>query len=92
MLEYISDPIVIAFLGLTAHILKKIARITREGKPITPFAYFARYPYQTIASLIGVVAGLAILKETGQLNTASAFAVGYMANSVSDLLAKKNGR
>lgn len=87
---FLARPESMALLGLLAHGLKKIMRVRRDGRAVTPWGYVARYPYQTLAALIGVVAGLAALHEMGQLTGITAFGVGYMANSVADLLEKRN--
>ena len=49
----------------------------------------AIYPYQTFFALLGAVAGIGALQATGQLNAVSAFAAGYMANSMADMLGKR---
>jgi len=76
-------------LGFITHVVKKIARVKRDGHAVTPLTYLAIYPYQTFLALVGAVAGLGALHATNQLNAVSAFAAGYMANSVADMLGKR---
>lgn len=88
-LEYLARPETMALVGFTAHVVKKIMRVRRDGHAVSPWTYVRMYPYQTLFALLGTVAGLGSLHATGMLNTVSAFAVGYMSNSVADMLGKK---
>ena len=88
-IEYIARPETMVLLGFLSHVVKKIMRVRRDGHAVTPWFYFKVYPYQTFFALVGAVAGLGALHATGMLNAVSAFAVGYMSNSVADMLGKK---
>ena len=76
-------------LGLAVHFIKVMMTIMKDGQPITPIAYWKDYPYQSALSLIGAVVGFVALKETGNLSLITAFGVGYMANSVADILGSR---
>jgi len=87
--DYIARPETMALLGFIAHVVKKIMRVRRDGHVVSPWKYVKLYPYQTFFALVGAVAGIGSLAATGMLNAVSAFAVGYMSNSVADMLGKK---
>lgn len=76
-------------LGLATHFIKAMMQIMKDGKPITPICYWRDYPYQSSLSLIGAVVGFVALRETGNLSLITAFGVGYMANSVADILGSR---
>lgn len=88
-IEYIARPETMAVLGFMSHVVKKIMRVRRDGHAVSPWTYVTIYPYQTFFALVGAVAGIGALHATGMLNAVSAFAVGYMSNSVADMLGKK---
>lgn len=83
-------PAIMLLLGLSTHLLKDLARIQIEtGTPPHPIRYWSRNPYQTLICVIGAAAGYFALQETGQLTGLTAFGMGYMANSVADILGKR---
>jgi hypothetical protein len=92
IVPFFARPEMMALLGLLSHGLKKIMRRRRDGDRLTPWGYIARYPYQILAALIGMIAALVALQEMGQLNAVSAFSAGYMANSVADMLGKRGAK
>ena len=90
LFEHLGNPVLMAVLGLLSHGLKKIMRVRKSGRAVTPWGYIGAYPYQTLTAIIGMVAGVSALHELGQLTGLTAFGVGYMCNSVADLLGNKN--
>lgn len=77
-------------MGLAAHFIKDMARIRKEtGRLITPRDYWLMYPYQSLLCIIGAVAGYLIMYETGQLSGVNAFGIGYLANSIADIIGKR---
>lgn len=78
-------------LGLASHYLKELARITKEdGKPPHPSHYWINYPYQSILSVTGSLAGFIMLYESGQISALTAFGIGYMADSAADIIGKRS--
>lgn len=91
MTEIITHPIAMLFYGLAAHFLKDMARLAKEGQRMGLADYWLAFPYQSGISMIGAVAGFAALQEAGHLSGITAFGVGYMANSVADVIGKRAG-
>ena len=84
--------VLMALAGLLSHFLKDVIAIQRkEKKIISHNEYVKLFPYQTLLCLIGVFVGMVGLHELGQLTNVTAFAVGYMANSVADIIGKRSG-
>ncbi len=77
---------VMCWLGLATHFLKALISARVSGNPISPVQYWKQYPYQSALAIIGAVVGLIVLHEANQLNLASAYGVGFMANSVPDII------
>jgi hypothetical protein len=75
--------------GLLVHFLKDLVRLKAEGAFLTPLQYWRKYPYQTLFCVIGAVVGVVALNEAQQLTPITAFAVGYMSNSVADMIGKR---
>lgn len=83
--------ILMLILGLATHFLKEMLRIKKEtGKVPNILQYWKDNPYQTLLCLIGAAAGYFALLETAQLTALTAFGIGYMANSVADVLGKRS--
>lgn len=91
MMEWITHPLAMLVYGLASHFLKDMARLAKEGQPLGLLDYWGRFPYQSGISLVGAVAGFAALAEAGQLTGITAFGIGYMANSVADIIGKRAG-
>ncbi len=90
-LDYLAHPVTMAILGLVAHACKKMARIKREkNSPMAPTQYLRTHPYQTVTAVIGLIVGMVILRDIGELTALNAFTLGYMANSVADLLGNRS--
>lgn len=82
--------ILMVILGLLTHFLKDLIRIKQEeGAPPNIIKYWKDNPYQTLLSIVGALSGYFALLETGQLTALTAFGIGYMANSVADVLGKR---
>ena len=45
---------------------------------------------KTVTAFIGMIVGLVVLKDTGELTALNSFTLGYMANSAVDILGKKS--
>jgi hypothetical protein len=77
-------------LGLAAHYLKELVRMTGEtGKKPAPLRYWTLYWPQTLLCAISAAAGFIALQEAGELTAVTAFGVGYMANSIADVIGKR---
>lgn len=89
MTELLVHPFAMLCYGLAAHFLKHMSQQRVSGKPITPRAYWLAHPYHSALSVVGALAGYAALIEAGQLTGLTAFGVGYMANSMADVLGQR---
>jgi hypothetical protein len=82
---------VMVVVGLVSHFLKDIVRIRKEdGVMINPVEYFVKFPYQSVLAVLSAFSGTVIAYEMGELTMLTAFAVGYMANSVADTIGKRH--
>jgi hypothetical protein len=87
---FISSPLALFALMVLASVgngLKQIAVVRQTGNPMKCIEYFGHIP-ETVTVMVGNVLAFILLLSTGQLNVASALAVGYGANSLADLLPK----
>lgn len=91
VLDLIAFPPAMLLYGLLTHFLKDMARIKAEtGALMHPGDYVAEFPVQTALALVGALAGLGALHTTGELTAVTAYGVGYMANSVADIIGKRS--
>lgn len=76
-------------LGLASHILKKLIEIRQADENYHLRNYINRYPYQTLLVFLGAIGGFFLLMELNQLTYASAFGMGFIANSVGEAAGKR---
>jgi len=81
--------IIMMAAGLLTHFFKSLQGMKREGRPITPKEYWRDNPYHSGLSIVGAVIGFILLNETGQLNLAAAFTVGFMADSMPNMIGSR---
>lgn len=92
MIEILSMPEIMAILGLLTHVLKDLLRVRSEGgrfANISIVRYVTAYSIQTVLAVIGAVVGIVALHEIGKLDALNAFGVGYMCNSLADIVGKR---
>lgn len=80
--------------GLLTHFLFEFGRMLSENQPKCLFDYLfgtTKHQVQTSMCVIGALVGYAALTHVGELNPITAFAVGYMANTVPDIIGKRVG-
>lgn len=80
--------------GLLTHFLIEFTRLTMDKQPRSLCAYLfgdVKRRVQTLISVIGALVGYSALAYTGDLTPITAFGVGYMANTVPDLIGKRTG-
>lgn len=80
--------------GLATHFLFEFARMLSDDDPRCLLDYLfgtTKHQVQTAISVIGALVGYAALSHTGDLSPITAFGVGYMANTVPDLIGKRVG-
>lgn len=68
-------------LGFIAHVLKSADQTAAK---LTLKEYLSKYPRPTAVAGISAVGALFAFYEMGQLNYTTAFAAGYVANSLAD--------
>ena len=89
----IQSIIVAAFMtlcGVASHVLKQIIQVRQTDETLHIGAYLTKYPYQMTLMLVGAIVAFIVLLEMNQLNMASAFMGGYMANSVADIVGDRS--
>lgn len=76
-------------LGVAAHFSKKMVEARAEDKSLHLVHYWTDAPYASSLSLISAVAGFFALQHYGELTVMTAFACGYMADSVAGALGER---
>ena len=84
-----TEPLML-ILGVLAHFFKALAQIRVNGHPINPIKYWLDHPYHSALTVIGAIVGYVALMETGQLTAINAFGIGFMANSVADVIGSRS--
>jgi membrane protein implicated in regulation of membrane protease activity len=100
--EILLHPFTLLWMGLITHFIKAMGEIKKNvGVLLTPWQYYMQNPYHSILSLIGALVGYAIfIGEHPDFNDMAdmvqnairmnAFAVGYMADSVIDMIGQRS--
>lgn len=86
-----NDIILVLLLicGMASHFLKKVVEARANGEIITLRRYFADHPYQTVLSVVSGLVGFFALYGTAELTKVTAFGLGYMCNSVADVIGSR---
>ena len=82
------------FYGLATHFLVELSRLIADKEQTRIVCYLfgtVKRRVQTSISVIGALVGYAALAHSGDLSPITAFGVGYMANTVPDLIGKRAG-
>ncbi len=75
--------LILALLAGTAtHIVKKVVEVRKTDEDYQLKDWLTKYPYRTVLTAMAGVGGFLGLMAAGELSYASAFMVGYMANSL----------
>lgn len=82
MFSALFHPFAMLAYGMLLHVLKNLRDLERAGTPQTFRQYTSRFPYSTGFSVLAGVVAYGFLYSSGQLNVASAFTAGYMADSI----------
>lgn len=87
-----NDIILILLLigGMASHFLKKLIETRNSGDDVDLIHYFKATPYQTALAVISGFVGFFALYGTAELTRMTAFGIGYMCNSVVDVLGKRS--
>lgn len=77
-------------MGVITHWLKQIAMTKRQNvpsmAPISIKEYWVTNWPETVTAFTSTIAGVALLHELGYVTPVAAFGVGYLGNSVADLI------
>jgi hypothetical protein len=80
-MEYVF--LIIALLvGTATHVIKKVVEVRKTNEDYHLKDWLTKYPYRTVLTFMAGVGGFLGLMAAGELSYASAFMVGYMANSL----------
>lgn len=74
--------VLIMIAGTGTHVLKKVVERRKLDETFSLKDWLTKYPYRTALTLMAGVGGFLGLMAAGELTYASAFMVGYMANSL----------
>lgn len=74
--------VALVLLGTLAHVLKRIVEVRQDNKEFGIKEYFGLYPYATALMVLTALGTSAGLYAAGELTLVTAFATGYMAQSV----------
>lgn len=93
MIDYIvgliTTPFVMMLFGILMHYIKKVIEQRATNSEITLRTYWYKYPYKSIFSILSALAGFGALYGTDELTRLTAFSIGYMADSIADILTSK---
>jgi hypothetical protein len=88
----ITHPFILLLLGLATHFIKTFAQIKNNtGRNVKFRTYYLSNPYQTLLCIIGALAGYAVFAGMNELTKLNAFMIGYMADSMMDILGQRSG-
>ena len=76
-------------MGVLSHFMKALTQMKKDGMPTTPKEYWRENPYHSVMTLIGAVVGFVALFQMNELSPITAFGVGFMANSVADVIGSR---
>jgi len=80
-MEYVY--LILALLvGTATHVIKKVVEVRKTDEDYQLKDWLTKYPYRTVLTLMAGVGGFLGLMAAGELTYASAFMVGFMANSL----------
>ena len=86
----VSHAFVLLWFGVMVHFLKELINVKKStGTAVTFHQYWIGNKYQSILCIIGALVGYVFLQQTNQLTAISAFGIGYMADSIPDLIGKR---
>lgn len=97
----LMHPFILMMMGLITHFVKAMAEIKKgTGITMTPRMYYFQNPWHTILSFVGAFVGYAFFigdEDLSKLSDtaanalrANAFFVGYMADSVIDMIGQRS--
>lgn len=72
----------VVLLGAMAHVLKLIVEVRKDNKQFGIRDYLGLYPYKTALMVLTAIGTSVGLYAAGELTYVTAFATGYMAQSV----------
>lgn len=89
-LTIITNPFAMLVYGVLMHATKTMAEAQlNDQKLMMPWQYLARWPYAAAFTFLSALAGYAALYGTEELTRINAFGLGYMANSVADVIGRR---
>lgn len=82
--------ILMCVCGLFTHFLKDMVRIKTEYGSVPSFkSYFSQNPVQTCICLISAFVSFVLVTEMNQMTLVTGYTIGYMANSLADVIGKR---
>lgn len=82
----LAHPFAMLIYGLLLHALKQLSEAAMNDSHVTPWLYLKQWPYSAGFALVSALAGYGALYGTDELTRINAFGLGYMANSVADMI------
>lgn len=78
-------------MGVAVHWLKSLItmRNVKDMQPLSVSVYWLRFWPESLVALFSGIAGYAFLIDTGNLTSINAFGIGYMANSLADIIGNR---
>lgn len=89
VIKFLADPFVMLLLGIAAHFLKAIIQAKKAGAYDGAWTYWTRHRASSYLAIVCALAGFVGLYSAGRLDALTAFGVGFMANSVGDVLGSR---
>jgi len=89
VIKVLADPFVMLLLGMAAHFLKALAQAKKADSYPGAWGYWVRHRPSSYLAIVCALAGFVSLYAAGRLDPMTAFGVGFMANSVGDVLGSR---
>ena len=84
-MSYYALTVLCLILGSTTHIVKKVIEVRKTDGTFSLKKYITMYPYKTYMVAMAGVGGYLGLLASGELTVASAFLMGFTANSIGNI-------
>ena len=85
----ITHPIAMMAYGIFMHYIKRVIEEREKDEETTLASYWYKYPYKSLFSILGAFAGFGALYGTEELTKLTAFGIGYMSDSMAEILSAK---
>ena len=84
--------VLLLVVGILTHYVKKVGEEWKQGNKVKLLTYWTNNPYHALFSILGASGGFLLLYGTPELTKLTAWGLGYMCNSVADIMGSRTMR